>query len=83
MTDSEGVLLVLLLPRFYARPLPNEDYVMTELMNREDNRMSSWMKEMETRAEKIQSVNYNWQQSRVTVRFHFFIRKVRLMGLQE
>jgi len=66
VTDSDGILLVLLLPRFYARPLPNEDFVMTELMNREDNRMTSWKKEAESRADKIQSVNYHWELSRMT-----------------
>ncbi|CAL8110058.1 unnamed protein product [Orchesella dallaii] len=66
VTDSDGVVLVLLLPRFYARPLPNEDHVVRELMNREDSRMTAWVKEMEERSDKIQSVNYSWQQSRVT-----------------
>lgn len=69
VTDSEGVLMVLLLPRFYARPLPNEEHAIIELMSREDNRMNSWDKEHESRAEKIHSVNYNWQQSRILVRF--------------
>lgn len=69
--DSEGTLLVLLLPRFYARPLPNENHVMTELMNREDNRMTSWMTESDHRADKIQAISYNWKQSRLSVPYLF------------
>lgn len=67
VTDSDGVLLVLLLPRFYARPLPNEDHTMTELMNREDTRMSSWTHDKDGRADKIRAVNYEYEQSRIQV----------------
>jgi len=68
VSDSEGFLYVLVLPRFYARPLPHEDGVMTELMNREDKRMNAWVTEEETRMEKIQAVNNSWKATRVVVR---------------
>ena len=79
--DSQGNMFVMLVPRYYTKPKPQEDQYVLELMNREETRMAGWVTDAENRDERIKAINQAFKDSRTMVRCRLIVKIYKMNKL--